>query len=221
MIDFSYQGMANQTELSEVNKLQNENLNDLTAAMTSCSESNPSDPGYGAWYCLMVAEGNTPATQEDVNGVITYTGGSGPLKGKPYPNKTQLPNNGSGLNFSSSMKMGMDTWISTFIDATNSGGDTGWLETRASQSFITTVIGAYLKNPPSNQSDSKLPVITQLGNLIAADAKRFEQPSQNNVSLLNNTMQGMQTSQGPITQDESTILDGYNNFASSLSQITA
>ena len=201
LIDFSYQGMANQTELSEVNKLQNENLNDLTAAMTSCPESNPSDPGYGAWYFLMKAEGNTAA-----------------LKGKPFPQQNQLPDK-SGL--SKKTQMTMNTWISTFIDATNSGGDTGWLETRASQSFITTVIGAYLKNAPSKSSHSKLPVITQLGNLIAADAKRFEQPSQNNVSLLNNTMQHMQTSQGPITQDESTILDGYNNFASSLSQITA
>ncbi len=192
LIGMQFASMNTQAAVAASNTLLTTSNQALTENWTSCDESNPKDPGYTAWYYLQIAAGKS-------------------VTGKPKP--ANPPSGASGIG-----NGGINKWITVFLKSTtNHCSD-------YSSAFMTqvySVYGAWRQAHPKSKLPNEIPMISNFTNLLQAAAQAGEQTGQNGITLLNSLAQHFETDQGPVSQATSTLLDGYNNYSSAMSQISA
>lgn len=195
LIGMQFASMGTQQAVASSNTFLTTANQKLTANWTTCPESNPNDPGYVAWYYLQKVTGNSAKLTAPTSNPLT-----------PTQQGTLTP--AGGIN----------AWMTVFLKGTSDN-----YTNELSSAFMTQVEGAYetwLSGQPST-TNNQVNLLTNYTSLIQAAAQAGEQTGQNGITLLNNLSQHFETDQGPVSQATSTLLDGYNNYSSSLSQISA
>lgn len=197
LINLNLESISTQETVSDSNTLLTNANQELSHMWTSCSESNPTDPGYGAYYWLMkVTGGQVPSTQ---------------------PTPQQLPSQG----FSDPTTM--SEWLNEFIG--NSNYSVSNLSSTF-MTNVYNAYEQYEQKQTANGGGGKtaqeqLGLISNVTNLLQAKSQAELQTGQNGITLLNNLAQHFESDQGPLSSATSSIIDGANSYSSALSQISA